>query len=386
MQQLLSTKISPDDNDVSERVDPPASFDVPAKLLECMGDAMAVIDEVADRVVWVSTAWLLKLPDIPEGQCWSKALANLPALAEICDELVQEETRSCRLTLNSDRSAMLATVSPVVSGCRMVRLQAENQVADGVRQYMEAREYLFSTSRTISVSEMATTLAHEINQPIGTISNVLSGVKTRLRQADPSIDAIEHALDQALDQARFTSSVIARIRDFTQARRPQQQQLDLRQVIIESVELLDWLFETNACSVELDLPKQSLVVNGDETMLQQVLINLLRNGVDAMQDSPPMQRQLHVSANCESALIHVRIRDQGKGLSGKEDTLFQPFVTSKLNGMGVGLNICRSFVELHQGRLWVSPNDEGGCTSNVSLPQHFAELASERPTSMVGDV
>jgi len=343
---------------------------VDVALLEAFDDALAVVDLATDQVRWVSSAWLQYLPDVAAGSRWTDALSRLPELAACWDTLSSTDVTSCAVSFDSASVATLATVSRPLNGRRVVRLQPENPLADNVRQYMQAREYLFSTSRTISVSEMATTLAHEINQPIGTITNMLRGVKARLRKPDLAIDTIENALDRALDQAQFTHSVITRIRDFTQARRPERQMLDLCEVVRESVELLDWLFDTNACHVTLALPSESLSISGDKTMLQQVLINLLRNGVDAMQNVPPAQRRLNVFVSGSTARVQVDISDNGQGLDGKEATLFMPFVTSKADGMGVGLNICRSFVELHQGKLWLTPNELRGCTSHIELPRH----------------
>lgn len=249
-----------------------------------------------------------------------------------------------------------------------VLVRPENTVADNLHEYMQARDNLFSTSRTISVSEMATTLAHEINTPIGTISNILRGVKIRLKKPDACLETIDEALDSALEQTQFSQNIINRIRDFTQARRPESTILDIRQLLHEAVKLLDWLLSHHSCKVTMQLSDRPIYVSGDATMLQQVVTNLIRNAVDAMHDQRADQRTITISAKRVKDQVTVSIADTGQGLTQSANELFVPFASSKSGGMGVGLNICRSFIELHQGRLWLSPNESEGCTCFVELP------------------
>jgi len=137
----------------------------------------------------------------------------------------------------------------------------------------------------------------------------------------------------------------------------------------QSVELLDWVVHRAGVCVSFNPPVQPIMVNGDPTMLQQVLTNLIRNAIDSMRDINTSQRKLSLSVLLKGGDAQIEIADTGHGLSeSAERNLFVPFVTQKSQGMGVGLNICRSFVELHQGRLWLAQNDSGGCTSFVALP------------------
>ena len=228
---------------------------------------------------------------------------------------------------------------------------------------------MFTTSRTISVSEMATTLAHEIRQPISAISNIVKGVKLRINKGGTSPEKLIEALEHALEQITFTNSVISRIRDFTQARRPQQQDLDIVKLAQEALSLMDWLLRANDSQVEFSVEGDSLWCKGDPTMLQQVLVNLVRNSIEAMHERSASERKVQVHCSERESVVRISVRDNGHGLQGKEQLLFIPFSTSKSTGMGVGLNICRSFIELHQGRLWLSPNDDGGCTAHIELPK-----------------
>ena len=333
--------------------------------LERLDEAAALLDPADGRVLATTGAWRRRLPSALPGSRWCGAPDGAPGAGEVA-------ARAEALA----GGAFAFDTRVLTDGRRLVRARpSAPDPADGVREaldlrrYLQARDSLFSTSRTISVSEMATTLAHELNQPIGTITNLLGGLKRRLARGQPDAATIGDALDRALEQARFTQSVIARIRDFTQARRPEQRTLDVRTLVADSVALLDWLFSSGDCEVSLELPDEPLLVRGDATMLQQVLINLLRNAVDASREQPRERRRVVIGARLDEELVALAVRDAGHGLSGREDSLFVPFATGKSDGMGVGLNICRSFVELHQGRLWLAPNEAGGATAWVELPR-----------------
>lgn len=338
------------------------------ELINQTGQALALLDPKADSIVWCSLAWANELPDLTGHCSWANSLTSSQELAQLYRHF--EECGACSGTLYCEGSRQIKELklNQLDSGEIALQLHESHCATDDMHLYMQARETMFTTSRTISVSEMATTLAHEIKQPIATITNILKGVRIRLKRGDTQPEQLEKALDSALEQAQFTNSVINRIRDFTQARRPQQKIIDVAKLTQEALSLMDWLLSANKCSTDLIISDEPLLCQGDPTMLQQVLVNLLRNGVEAMQERDPAERVLIIECKQRGSSARISIRDHGHGLEGKEQTLFVPFSTSKANGMGVGLNICRSFVELHQGRLWLSPNSDGGCTASVELP------------------
>ena len=240
---------------------------------------------------------------------------------------------------------------------------------DQLSHYLSEREQLFLQSRTISVSEMATTLAHELNQPIGTISNMISGMQARLDKNPDPDERFQQALTIVGEQTHFASRIISRIRDFTDSRKPQFESCHLHELISKSVSLLDWVFATEQVTILRDTASPEFLVRGDTTMLQQVLTNLFRNSVDAMREAAGSEKTIQILCAKEDNFVKIEIVDSGTGLKPTtEKTLYSPFVTNKKNGMGVGLNICRSFVELHQGRLWLTNNDNSGCTAHILLP------------------
>jgi two-component system, LuxR family, sensor kinase FixL len=286
---------------------------------------------------------------------------------------------------------------------------AANQRADpsalrAARRHLEDREQLLFTSRSVSVGAMATTLAHEINQPIGTVTNVLRGVLAWLDQRERSADAadadaapiqtqaqamaeLRQGVRLALDQALFAARIVGRIREFTQSRQPARDPVDMHALLRASVGLLDWEIGRADVAVSLDLApiEPGPVVLGDAVMLQQVLVNLLRNALDALGEVDARPRRIVLATRLNQSVparpqIEIEVRDNGCGLSADDEgRLFVPFHSTKPTGMGVGLNICRNFVEMHQGRLWFSraSASEPGCSFHLGLPLVVAKAGGE---------
>jgi len=251
------------------------------------------------------------------------------------------------------------------------------------QDYLAERDQLFLRSRSISVSEVATTLAHELNQPLGAISNILQGLQMRMDSAG-SGETDEHrsAIELALQQTQFAASVIARIRDFAESRQPEFVQFNVVDLLHHCVRLLDWVFSEDAVRVVLTCKNvdgvssivdeqhtyEQFMVTADYTMIQQVFTNLLRNACDSIRETRHQKRVIRIVVSDSHSGIKIEIKDTGTGLKGADpENSFTPFQTSKKGGMGVGLNICRSFIELHQGRLWITPNQGIGCTAHVLL-------------------
>lgn len=331
--------------------------------------AYLVIERSSHKLIWSSPAADKVLPDLlNDSSCIS---THYPTLCREIDaygshEDIEQESHNSLLLGARRFQCQFVSLNKQYVG---VMVNADDKHIAQLRKYMADREQLFTTSRTISVSEMATSLAHEINQPVGTIANILKGVNARLKRIDPIPEQCVVAIDRALEQTNFASRIVARIRDFTTARQPKRVDCDVHTLLDESVRLLDWVLVQSKVKVTMVAPESDVRVNADATMLQQVFTNLIRNAVDAMRDSASDERELHVKAFRSADDVQIEITDTGHGLTdAAQDNLFIPFVTQKTQGMGVGLNICRSFVELHQGKLWLMPNDLGGCTASVLLP------------------
>lgn len=336
--------------------------------LAAFGDAVALIDRRARLLRWASAAWLSLQPGLTVGTTLVALEQALPGLADAhCAE--GGGTLPMRLSLG-DGQQWEAQLTALDEQHVVLRLTDRREQSRAVQRQLDDREQLLFTSRVISVGEMATTLAHELNQPIGAASNLLRGLRSRLARRCASLDNEEAgALDRAIEQVMFAARVIARIREFTQSHQPRHSRLDLTALLRSSASLLDWDLRRTGARLELELPGEPVSVRGDEVMLQQVVVNLMRNALDALRTDPPEEPQVRLRLLRRANEVEVQVCDNGCGLGDEAAAkLFVPFASTKPSGMGIGLSICRSFVELHQGRLWFSRNPDRGATFHVSLP------------------
>ena len=346
--------------------------------LSALGDAVALIDRRAKVLRWVSAAWLTQHPELCAGTTLAALERALPGLAITrCADALGVEPRTLCLGESQQWDAQLA---PLDADQLLLRLTDRREQRRAVQRQLDDREQLLFTSRVISVGEMATTLAHELNQPIGATANLLRGLRTRLTRRGSGLDKDESgALDRAIDQVMFASRVIARIREFTHSHQPRHARVDLAALLRSSASLLDWdlrrtgarvtLELSDAGAQGLELPAGGAQVRGDEVMLQQVVVNLMRNALDALRIDPPEDPHVTLRLLVRANEVEVQVCDNGCGLGDDAAAkLFVPFASSKPTGMGIGLSICRSFVELHQGRLWFSRNADRGATFHLSLP------------------
>jgi len=345
------------------------------------GDAAALIDASKQTLVWASPAWLALWPMLDAGVDGPALDTTLPglteALAAACDDHAPR-----RVCLGDAQQWELQIVLAGASHL-LLRSTDRHEQTRALQRQLDDREQLLFTSRVFSVGEMATTLAHELNQPIGASANLLRGLRSRLSRRSNSMNAEEaQALDRAIEQVMFAARVIQRIREFTHSHQPRHTRLDLTAMLRASASLLDWDLRRSRARLALELPDGPVQVRGDEVMLQQVVVNLMRNGLDAMRADPPRKPELSLRLIARAHEVEVQVCDNGCGLNDETAAkLFVPFASSKPTGMGIGLSICRSFVELHQGRLWFTRNADRGATFHVSLPRSAAAANASPETS-----
>lgn len=232
----------------------------------------------------------------------------------------------------------------------------------------ELQAELVHVSRLSAMGEMASSLAHEVNQPLSAIVNYLSGARRLL--SDPSmknLPLIETAFKDAADQALRAGDIIRRLRQFVSRGKVVHQGDSLSEIVGDAVGLV--LVGSHGQNVALRIDPLADRVVCDRIQVQQVLVNLMRNAIEAMQGSD--RKELAVASTpAQRDMVEVSVSDTGPGLP--EDVaqrLFEPFVTSKPTGMGVGLSICRTIVESHGGRIWSEQRPEGGCVFRFTLPQ-----------------
>ncbi|MGA2953092.1 MAG: PAS domain S-box protein [Caulobacteraceae bacterium] len=232
-----------------------------------------------------------------------------------------------------------------------------------------ARAELVHMSRLSAMGEMAAALAHEINQPLSAISNYLKGGQRLLEAENPDSRAIP-AMARAAEQSLRAGEIIRRLREFVARGESERQIESLEKLIEESAALGLVGGRERGVSVQIIRDPTVDLVFVDKVQVQQVVLNLLRNALEAMEDCQPKELRIATSPG-EHGLAMVSVTDTGPGISPAiADRLFQPFVTTKgAQGMGVGLSICRTIVEAHGGRIWVEPNTPAGTVFKFTLPR-----------------
>jgi len=251
------------------------------------------------------------------------------------------------------------------------------------RQETEARlqelqSELVHMSRLTAMGEMASALAHELNQPLSAIANYMKGSRRLL--ASPSEDNAElvrSAMDKAADQALRAGDIIRRLRDFVARGESERRVEDVKKLVEEASALALVGAKDKGVRVRFSFAPQLDYVLADKVQIQQVLLNLMRNAIEAMEDQPI--RDLLVStAPAPSNMVEISVADSGAGIAPEIGAqLFQPFVTTKRTGMGVGLSISRTIIEAHGGSISARPNDGGGTVFSFTLPAVTAEEAGD---------
>lgn len=231
----------------------------------------------------------------------------------------------------------------------------------------ELQSELVHVSRLTALGEMASALAHEINQPLSAIANYLQGSADLLERNPIPADKLRAALDKASAQALRAGDIIHRLREFVARGETERHVESLSKLIEEASALALVGAKEHGISVRYRMEPDADLVCADRVQIQQVVLNLIRNAVDAMEETP--QRRLVIATRTLEGQVEVSVADTGPGISPKvADQLFQPFVTTKRTGMGVGLSISRTIIEAHGGHLRAESNPEGGATFRFTLP------------------
>lgn len=333
--------------------------------------AVAAFDGAPPRLSWRSPAFARLLPALEEGSlpgtvlspAFDAAARGEPAWVASPDDGTVFEARAAR---DADDRVWL-----------MLASAEERQEAEGRR--LADRERLLLTSRMMSVGEMASMIAHELNQPIGSIANIVRGLRARAARGALSAEMQDEALAKASDQALYAADVIQRIRTFVEQRRPKAEPLALAGLARATLDLLDWEIARGRVEARTALADDLPPVLGDAVMIQQVLVNIARNGLDAMRDLPgPRRLTLAGETSPDGRFVEITVADTGPGVPEDQALrLFSPFASTKSGGMGVGLGICRSIVELHRGRLWHTAAPQGGSVFHIALPVAFSGAQQE---------
>ena len=263
------------------------------------------------------------------------------------------------------------------------------KVADEQARLQEERMQF--TSRLTTMGEMASSLAHELNQPLSAISNYCMGVAKRLEgHLDPTLTKdILPALEKASEQAHRAGTIIQRIRGFVKRSEPQRKEANITEIINDAVGLVEIEAHRHRLSITSEIAENLPVVNLDPVLILQVVVNLLKNALDSVREAyplssrwsaPPVLIRTDLDTSIFPAMLRIQVTDAGGGIPENAlERIFEPFFSTKSDGMGMGLNICRSIIESHHGRLWATNVQDSeqtklaGCTFTILLPLESPE-------------
>ena len=253
-------------------------------------------------------------------------------------------------------------------------------IATDITALKQAQEALRSreaelahTTRVMMMGEITSSIAHEVNQPLGSIVNYGNACLRLLKAGSADLTEIATALSAIVNDANRASAIIARIRALSKKAPPVMAALQVRELLADILPLVRHELTRRRTTLKTVLPGDLSPILGDRIQLQQVLLNLVMNSIEAMKKVPEDQRQLFIEAQShvseDKSFLLITVTDSGIGLKAEDlPKLFQTFYTTKAEGMGMGLAISRSIVEAHGGRLWATPNTDLGATFQFTLP------------------
>jgi C4-dicarboxylate-specific signal transduction histidine kinase len=252
------------------------------------------------------------------------------------------------------------------------RKRAEAEARESERRYREMQMEVAHANRVATMGQLTASIAHEVNQPIaGAVTNAEAALRW-LGARPPDLEEVRQALGRIVKDTLRAGDVIGRIRELIKKAPPRKDRLDMNEAIREVIELTRGEAAKNGASVQTSLGEGLPLVEGDRVQLQQVVLNLIVNAVQAMGTLAQGPRELFVTtAHAELNGVLVAVKDSGPGLTPANlEQLFAPFYTTKPDGLGMGLSICRSIIEAHGGRLWVTANLPRGAIFHFTVPGH----------------
>jgi len=359
--------------------------------------------DLEGRVTYVNPAFC-RMVGLPAEEL----LGKKPPMAYWAPEAMAEYEQRFRKVLAGQATPQFETVFQRTDGVRVPVLVFEAPLVDSHGRHTgwmssilditdrkraeefsrQQQEKLETSARLSTMGEISSMLAHELNQPLAAISSYTAGALNVLNRANaennagdgtgpnpapsapPALDInmLRRALEQANTQARRAGQVIRSVHEFVKKREPHRESVSMQQVVDGIRALLDLQARQSYVTVQVDVPSALPPVLADRVLLEQVLLNLTRNAIEAMHDTAPERRLLRITARETEAQVAVSVVDNGHGIAPEvAERLFSPFFSTKAEGMGMGLSICRTAIEFHGGTLSHADNPGGGTIFTFAL-------------------
>ncbi|MFK4722204.1 PAS domain S-box-containing protein [Bradyrhizobium niftali] len=253
------------------------------------------------------------------------------------------------------------------------RKRAEAEARENERRYREVQLELAHANRVATTGQLTASITHEVNQPITAAVTYALAARRFLSAEPPNLREVDDALSLIVKEGNRAGEVVGRIRALIKKAPARKDAVEINDAILEVIALTRAEAANNGVSVRTQLAEGVPRVQGDRVQLQQVLLNLIINAIEAMRDVGEDERELLVSTRNEPDGVSVEVRDSGPGFAPADlDRVFEAFYTTKSSGLGLGLSICRSIIEAHNGRLWASPNAPRGAIFRFITPAHPA--------------
>ncbi|HEY6633130.1 MAG TPA: AAA family ATPase [Rhizobiaceae bacterium] len=264
--------------------------------------------------------------------------------------------------------------------------RAEAEARENEQRYRKVQMELAHANRISTMGQLTGSIAHEVNQPItATVINAQAALR-EIGSTAPDLGEVEDALKSIVKDGNRAGDIIARIRSLMTKSPPSEDVLEINEPILEVIELTRSEATKASISVHVDLDDDLPPVRGDRVQLQQVMLNLIINAVEAMDDSRTAAREVLIrTEEAEGGGVLVTVQDSGPGLpAAVRESAFEAFYTTKASGLGMGLSICRSIIEAHGGRVWANSNKPRGAIFQFTLPADTADAARDRPGGQDG--
>ena len=318
-------------------------------------------------------------PQQMEGRHFSEILLSYEvprALRHFAQRTRGEEVEVIQLeALRKDGQPIFIEVnsSPVMEGNAIVAVQGiirdvtERRQAEERLRHMQAQ--LAHVARLSTLGELVAGIAHEVSQPLYCVVNFSKATRNVLNAGgQPDLNELREWNDEIASSAHRAGEIITRLRNFVRRKELQRARTDVNDVVRESAELVAFEARRREVALRLELSPEPIAANFDRVQVQQVLVNLLRNAFEAMESTPPEQREVAVRTAAAGQFVEVGVADQGAGLPAEDLKIFDAFATTKPDGLGMGLAISRTIVEAHGGILWATPNRPRGAAFRFTLP------------------